>query len=164
MKYGGFTRDHYDATNLLTIFISVGDDVLSGGTTIFYLINSETGEKEIVLTIAHCDGRWVYAPFSTVEHAGTPWLGRRGIFSAIVNINVYKFFELFSHQQRIKKFKLNSQGEFINNKNSATETEYVARDQSSAEALMSSRPPSIQVRMANERNEWDATKSRRKKK
>ena len=82
----------------MTIFISVGDDVHSGGPMLFYL-KRKNGELELVLAISHSDGRWVYAPFSTVLHEGTPWVGKRGVFSAIVSLPVYRFFELHTQKQ-----------------------------------------------------------------
>jgi hypothetical protein len=50
--FGGFTGRHKDSKNLMTIFISVGDDVHSGGTTLFYL-KRENGDLDLVLAISH---------------------------------------------------------------------------------------------------------------
>ena len=139
MKGGGLTGHHTDDKNLLTIFISVGGDVKSGGTTIFYLKNPDTGVLEIVLAIEHCDGRWVYAPFSTTLHEGTKWIGQRGVFSAIVSVSVYKFFEIFSTRRK----KVGERMIFSD------------RKEASVREIVATRPPSIVARLSKIKKPWE---------
>ena len=112
MDVVNFNHVHFDAGDLLSIFVTLGVDI-TGGSTVYYDGTKPDEPGDVVLRIPHEHGRYQITQFDKILHCGTPWRGKRGIIQLYLSKNILQHFRKYGLQFYKEMQKLEFPSKYI---------------------------------------------------
>ena len=96
---------HRDSNDVISLFVTLGDDSVTGGRTVYYDVNKSFSRKNPFKTsgkvVAHTKfvhGQYQIGPFERVVHGGEVWHGPRVLMSYFLNLPMLEHFRKYGRK------------------------------------------------------------------
>jgi hypothetical protein len=107
---------HKDSNDVISLFVTLGDDSVTGGKTVYYDGNKSFKRTDpyktcgnVVANITFVHGQYQIGPFEHMVHGGQLWHGPRVLMSYFLNLQMLQHFRKYGRkpydEQLTDKFK-----------------------------------------------------------